>query len=178
MSVCGLQAQKIADHIKPDAGLALRAPDAARILIVSDNDSATEELKIVFQKAGLTSESAASMTAGCESAISGRFQVVFSTPVMGDGSWGRLVDVANDYGLAFEVILLARTFDLNQWAEALQVGAFDVLDVSCDLPKAPEAAKRALGTNYLKRFRGILRGYNLNRLQGRLTLEVPMTLRR
>ena len=145
MSVCDLQARKVADHIRPDAGLPLRAPDAARILIVSDDDSDTEELKIVFQKAGLISESAASMSAGCESAISGRLQVVFSTPVIGNGSWKRLVEVANDYGLAFEVILLARTFDLNQWAEALQVGAFDVLDVLCDLPKAAETAKRALG---------------------------------
>ena len=48
--------------------------------------------------------------------------------------------------LSLEVILLARTFNLNQWGEALQAGAFDVLDVLCDLPKAAEAAKRALGT--------------------------------
>jgi hypothetical protein len=54
MSVCDLQARKIADRANPDAGLRLRAPDAARILIVSDDDSDTEELKIVFQKAGLT----------------------------------------------------------------------------------------------------------------------------
>jgi len=153
MSVCGLQAQKIADHIKPDAGLALRAPDTASILIVSDSVSDTEELKVVFQKAGLTSESAAGITAGCESAISRRFQVIFCTPVMADGSWRRLIDVANHYGLSFEVIILARTFDFNQWGEALQVGAFDVLDVLCDLPKAAEAARRALGADYLKRFR-------------------------
>jgi hypothetical protein len=37
--------------------------------------------------------------------------------------------------------------------QELQVGAFDVLDVLCDLPKAAEAARRALGTAYLKRFR-------------------------
>ena len=73
---------------------------------------------------------------------------------MADGSWRRLIDVANHYGLSFEVILLARTFDFNQWGEALQVGAFDVLDVLCDLPKAAEAARRALGTDYLKRFQG------------------------
>ena len=123
MSVCDLQARKVADHIRPDAGLPLRAPDAARILIVSDNGSDTEELKIVFQKAGLTSESALSITAGCESAISRRFQVIFSTPVMADGSWRRLIDVANHYGLSFEVILLARTFDFNQWGEALSGGS-------------------------------------------------------
>ena len=153
MTICGSQTRKTADQTEPDAGLPLRTLDTAHILMVSDNDSDIKELKSVFQKAGLTSETARSITAGCESAISRRFQVIFSTPVMADGSW-RLIDVANHYGLSFEVILLARTFDFNQWAEALQVGAFDVLDVLCDLPKAAEAARRALGTDYLKRFRG------------------------
>jgi DNA-binding NtrC family response regulator len=123
------------------------------ILIVSDNHSDMQELKVVFRKAGLTSEVATTMTAGCESAISGRFQVLFSSPLLADGSWRRLIDVADHHALNFEVILLARTFDLNQWGEALQVGAFDVLDVLCDLPKAAETARRALGAHHLKRFR-------------------------
>ena len=127
--------------------------EEARILIVCDDDSITERLSIVFREAGFISECAKSITAGCESARSGRFQVVVTTPVLGDGSWRRLIDVANHCGLSFEVILLARTFDLKQWAEALQVGAFDVLEVLCDLPKAAEAAKRAIGAAYLKRFR-------------------------
>ncbi len=148
-----IQTPNITDETKPHAGVTLRVPDMAQILIVCGNDSDTERLKIVLREAGLTSESANSITAGCESAKSGRFQVVFSTPLLGDGSWRRLIDVANHYGLSFEVILLARTFNLDQWAEALQVGAFDVLDVLCDLPKAAEAAKLALGTAYLKRFR-------------------------
>ena len=65
---------------------------------------------------------------------------------MADGSWRCLIDAANHYGLSFEVILLAQNFDLNQWVEALQVGAFDVLDVLVDPLKAAEtdATKRAL----------------------------------
>ena len=136
----------------------VRSADTAHILIVSDNNSETNELRMLFQKVGLTSEIATSITAACESAISGRFQVIFSTPVMADGSWRRLIDIANHYGLSFEVILLARSFDFNQWGEALQVGAFDVLDVLCDLPKAAEAARRAFGADYLKRFRALSRG--------------------
>jgi DNA-binding NtrC family response regulator len=154
MSICGSQIRKTADQTDSDAGLPLRTPDTAHILIVSDNDSDIRELKIVFEKAGLASESARSITEGCESAISRRFQVIFSPPVMADGSWRRLIDVANHYSLSLEVILLARSFDFNQWGEALQVGAFDVLDVLCDLPKAAEAAKSALGVDYLKGFRG------------------------
>jgi len=139
--------------IKPLADLPLRAPDGGRILIICESDFDTDRLKTVFRQAGLASESADNMTAGCESARSGQFGVIFSTPLPGNGSWIRLIEVASQFSLSFEIVLLARSFDLSQWAEALQVGAFDVLDVLCDLPKAAETARRALGAGYLKRFR-------------------------
>ncbi len=147
------QTRQITGETKPHAGVALRVPDKTQILIVCDNDSDTEQLKGVFREAGLTSKAVNTITSGCESAKSGRFQVVFCTPLLGDGSWRGLIDVASQNDLSFEIVLLACTFDLNQWTEALQVGAFDVLDVLCDLPKAADAAKSALGTAYLKRFR-------------------------
>ena len=141
------------EEIKPRAGLTFTVPDIARILIVCEKDSDPEQLKAAFEEAGLASESVNSITAGCEAAKSGRFQVVFCPPSMADGSWRCLIDAANHYGLSFEVILLAQSFDLNQWVEALQVGAFDVLDVLVDPSKAAETAKRAVGAAYLKRFR-------------------------
>jgi DNA-binding NtrC family response regulator len=133
--------------------LASSGSHMAQILIVCDNDSDTERLKIVFRKAGLATESANSITAGCKLAQSGRFQVVFSAPLLGDGSWKRLTNIAKQHDSTFAIILLARTFNLNEWAEALEVGAFEVLDVLCDLPKAAEAAKRALGATFLKHVR-------------------------
>jgi len=120
------------------------------ILIVCENDSDTKRLEKVLRKAGLATESANCVTAGCELAQSGRFQVVFSTPLLGDGSWKRLTDIAKHVDSSFAIILLARTFNLNEWAEALEVGAFEVLDVLCDLPQAAEAANRALGATSLK----------------------------
>jgi DNA-binding NtrC family response regulator len=93
------------------------------------------------------------MTAGCESARSGRFGVIFSTPFTGDRSWKHLIEVANQHSLSFEIVLLARTFELDQWAEAMQIGAFDVLDLVFDLPRAAEVAQHAFGAAYLKRFR-------------------------
>ena len=114
------------EETQPRAALTLTVPETARILIVCDNDSETERLKTAFRDAGLTSESANSMTVGCVLARSGRFQVVFSTPLLGDGSWMRLIEVARQHNLGFEVVLLARTFTFNEWAEALQIGAFDV----------------------------------------------------
>jgi DNA-binding NtrC family response regulator len=140
-------------EIQPLADLTPRMGDMARILIVCDSESDTDQLKTVFQEAGLSSENTNNIMAGCELAKSGRFDIVFSSPLAGDGSWTCLIDVANQYDLSFEIVLLARTFDFNQWAEAMQVGAFDVLDVLCDLPKAAVTAQHAFGAAYLKHFR-------------------------
>jgi len=132
------------------SGLTLKVPDGARILIVCDDDSDTERLKTILQKAGIVSECAKSFTAGCVAAKSGRFQVVVSTPLLSDGSWRRLTDIANHYDLSFEVVLWARNFDLSEWVEALKEGAFEVLDALCELPSAVKAIKTALWVAYLK----------------------------
>jgi len=145
-----IQTQKATSKISPSIGLKVRVPDEARILIVCDDDSLTERLNIVLRGAGFISECTKSITAGCKSAKSGRFQVVISTPMLGDGSWRRLVDIASHYDLGFVVVLVASTFDCNQWAEALEGGAFDVLDALHELPKAAEFAKRALWAASLK----------------------------
>jgi DNA-binding NtrC family response regulator len=140
-------------EIQPPIDWTPRASDSARILIVCETDPDTERLITLLEEAGLDSESADNMTAGCESARSGRFGVIFSTAFTGDGSWKRLIELASQYDLNFEIILLARTFELTQWAEAMQIGAFDVLDLVFDLPRAAEVAQHAFGAAYLKRFR-------------------------
>jgi len=122
------QTRTAIDKTNLSTSLKLRVPDEARILIVSDDDSDAERLKTIFRQAGFNSERARSMTVASEWTKSGRFQVVVSTPLLSDGSWRRLVDVASHHNLALVVILLARSFDLRQWAEALMDGAFDVLD--------------------------------------------------
>ena len=151
---CGVnllaRTQETTGESKTRSGLTLKVPDGVRILIVSEDDSDTERLKIILQKAGFVSECAKGITAGCEAAKSGRFQVVVSTPLLRDGSWRRLADIANHYDLGFEVVLWARNFDLAEWVEALKDGAFDVLDAMCDPPKAVEATRRALWAAYLK----------------------------
>ena len=132
------------------SGSPLKIPDGARILIVCDDNYDTERLRTILQEEGFISEWAKSITAGCEAAKSGLFQVVVSTPSLKDGSWKRLTDIANHYDLGFEIILWARNFDLRDWAVALEEGAFDVLDAMCEQPKAVEATKCALWSAYLK----------------------------
>ena len=135
---------------KTRSGQALKVPDGARILIVCEDDYDTERLKTILQEAGFVLQCARSITAGCEAARSGRFQVVVSTPLLRDGSWRRLTDIAVHYDLGFEVVLWARNFDLAEWVEALKEGAFDVLDALRELPRAAEAVKTALWAAYLK----------------------------
>lgn len=147
------QTQEGFDKTSPSTGLKLRVPDAARILIVCDDDSITERLNLGFGEAGFISECVKSITAGCESARSGRFQLIVTTPLLGDGSWRRLVDIAAHYDFDFVVILVATTFDIQEWTEALGYGAFDVLDALHELPKAGEIAKCAMRTALLKRAR-------------------------
>lgn len=159
------QTRVISDEAKPSATL------TTRVLIVCDDDSNTERLQTVFREAGFLSECAKSITAGCEGAKSGRFQVIVSVPVLSDGSWRRLIDVAHHYDLNFEVVLLARTFDFNQWAEALKEGAFDVIDALQELPKAAEVASRALGAGHLKRYSA--RRLRLRRFQSLLLRDSP-----
>jgi DNA-binding NtrC family response regulator len=138
------------DKTSPNAASKLKVPDGSRFLIVCDDNSDTERLKTILQAEGFAWDWAKSVTAGCEAAKSGRFQVVVSTPLLRDGSWRRLTDIANHYDLGFEVVLWARNFDLRDWAVALNEGAFDVLDAMCEQPKAVEVTKRALWAAYLK----------------------------
>ena len=129
---------------------ALQIPEGARILIVCEDNHDTERLRTILQCQGFVSELATSITAGCEAAKSGRFQVVLTSPLLLDGSWRRLADVATHMGLGYEIVLWARNFDLHDWAAALEEGAFDVLDAMCEQPKAIETTKCALWAAYLK----------------------------
>jgi DNA-binding NtrC family response regulator len=125
-------------------------PAGSRILIVSDDDSETRQLRTMLSEGGFAFDCAKSLRAGCEAAKSGQFQVVISTPMLRDGSWRRLVDIANHSDLRFEIVLWARSFDLREWAEALEDGAFDVLDAVYEQSRVVEAVKGALWAAYLK----------------------------
>lgn len=144
-----MQIQTTSDVCESRANPMFRVPDGSQILIVCE-DSSAEPLMAVLRKAGIAWKTANSMTAGCELARSGRFQAIVSAPLLGDGSWSRLTDIANHYDLGFEVVLLVRHFDLAEWAEALKDGVFDVLDALSDMPRAAEILKRALWAAYLR----------------------------
>jgi PleD family two-component response regulator len=145
-----IQTQGANNKIITSTSLKPKISDSARILILYEDDVIAERLNIVLRGAGYTSERAKSITAGCESARSGRFQVVISASELADGSWRRLVDIASYYNLSFVVLLAASPFDFNQSAEAIENGAFDVLDVAHELPRVAEVTKRALWAAYLK----------------------------
>lgn len=144
------QAQRPTDKVNPSMWLRPVNPAKPRILIVHDDDTIANHLEIILLHAGFASERVKSMKAACEYARSGRFQVVVTTPALRDGSWRRLADVDSHYRPGFVVILVAATFDLNEWGQALEDGAFDVLDALHELPNVAEVARRALWAAYLK----------------------------
>ncbi len=125
-------------------------PDGARVLIVSDDDSEASFLRNLLASAGFASESAWGITAGCDAARSGQFQVLISIPQSHDGSWRRLSDIACHYDLHFEIILWARNFDFREWGKALDDGAFDVLDPIHEESRVAEVTKCAFWAAYLK----------------------------
>ncbi|MGH9679077.1 MAG: hypothetical protein ACRD4Y_03935 [Candidatus Acidiferrales bacterium] len=137
-------------QIENRPGSPLKIPEGGRILILCDDKRDAERLREIVQMEGFLCEWAKSITSGCEAAKSGQFQVVVSTPLLVDGSWRRLADLANHYDLRFEIVLWTRNFDFRDWAAALEEGAFDVLDAQCERPKALEATKTALWAAYLK----------------------------
>lgn len=145
-----IQTQEAKDYSNLSMRSKLIALDEPRILIVCGDNLIAKRLKQVLGGAGLSSECVKTITAGCESARTGRFQVVVTTPFLGDGSWRRLVDIATHYDLGFVVVLMAGTFDSGQRAEAIEDGVFDILDALHDLPKVAETAKRAMWAAYLK----------------------------
>ena len=124
--------------------LGASVPEEPRILMICDDPSIALPLTNVLLKAGFIVESVSNLAEGCESAKSGRFQVVVTAPLLNEGSWKRLVEISNHPEHAFAIVLLANSLDLYQWAEALRDGAFDVLDPHFGLPRAAEAARRAL----------------------------------
>lgn len=130
-------------------GVFAEVPLGCQILIVGD-DPSVGQLEAALQRVGMASATAKSMTEACEWVISGRFQAVLSQPLLSDGSWRRLIDIANHYDLRFEVVVFARDFDLAAWAESLNDGAFDVLDTVVEMPRVAEVSKRALWAAYLK----------------------------
>ena len=125
-------------------------PAKPRILIVTDERSIYKELKIILLNEGFASACEETMTAACNSAKSGRFQVVVTVPVLLDGSWKRLVDVESRCTPGFVIILLASTLDRNQWAQMVEDGAFDLLDPKDELSRVALAARCALWAAYLK----------------------------
>src|SRR3989442_4064002 len=85
---------------EPGPALSPTVLDEAGILIVCADDSDTETLRAIFREAKFTLECAKTITAGCEAAASGRFQVVLSVPRL-------------DYGSLRTFIHLSRYQDVN-----------------------------------------------------------------
>jgi len=120
-----------------------------KILVVTGGDALPKALASAFRDVRLVVARASTLAAACELASSGEFQLVISDLELADGSWKRLLEISRHCRVNFVIILAVRTVDVRQWAQVLEEGAFDVLDIEHDIPRVPEIAKRGLWAAYL-----------------------------
>jgi CheY-like chemotaxis protein len=120
-----------------------------RILLVTDDDLLAETVRQILISDRFVTVRARSLAEALEATYSGQFPVAIATARLEDGSWKRLAAVADRARTRFSVIVLAKTFGLHEWAEALDDGAFEVLDAISELPKLAEVVRHALLTEYL-----------------------------
>ncbi len=118
----------------------------SRILIACEDDSIAEQLRLIFLTANFKSEHTKDIRTACKFIESGRFQVVFTFPLLCDGSWQQLFDFARSRELPLFFVVMARSFDFHDWGESLRNGAINVLDVLKELPKPAEVPSQAFWT--------------------------------
>jgi|HubBroStandDraft_6_1064221.scaffolds.fasta_scaffold130717_2 DNA-binding NtrC family response regulator len=118
----------------------------SQILIVCDDDSVAAKTKNILRAANFRSERAKTMGAACQCIRLDGFDAVFTVPLLRDGAWQQLLEFARcrDMGLPF--VVMACTFDMRDWGDSMKSGAFDVLDLVEELPRAAEVARLACST--------------------------------
>jgi DNA-binding NtrC family response regulator len=122
-----------------------KAPSASkgRILIACEDGQVAEELVEVLRRANLKSERAMDFTSACKLLKTGKFQVIFTTPGVPGGTWEKLMEFGRGSGKDLSFVVVARSFDLSDWANCLKNGAFEVLDSISEISSAGEVAMNA-----------------------------------
>jgi DNA-binding NtrC family response regulator len=124
------------------------SPFKGRVLIACEDGRVADELVKILKTTNLRSERARDFTSACKSLKTGKFQVVFATPGVPGGSWEKLVDFAHGNGQAPSFVIVARSFDLRDWANCLKNGAFEVLDSISEIARAGEVAMQAFSAAF------------------------------
>ncbi|HTC62004.1 MAG TPA: hypothetical protein VK709_04120 [Candidatus Saccharimonadales bacterium] len=115
-----------------------------RVLIACEDSQAADELVAILKKANLRPEWAKDFTSACKLLKTGKFHVVFATPRVSGDSWQKLMDFARGRGQALSFVIVARSFDLSDWASCLKYGAFEVLDSISEISRVGDVATQAL----------------------------------
>ena len=114
------------------------------VMIACEDGQVAEDLVAVVKRANLRSVWAKDLTSACKLLKTGTFQVIFATPRVSGDSWQRLMDFALSRSQTPSFVIVARSFDLSDWANCLKNGAFEVLDSISEISRAGEVATQAL----------------------------------
>jgi DNA-binding NtrC family response regulator len=123
-----------------------QVPPNSQILIVCDDDSVAADTKNILGAANFRSERAKTIGAACQRIRLDEFDAVFTVPLLHDGASQQLLEFARCRDMGIPFVVMARTFDMRDWGESMKSGAFDVLDVVEELPRAAEVARLACST--------------------------------
>lgn len=123
-----------------------QASPKSQILVVCDDDSVAAHTQNILGAANFRSERAKTIRAACQCIGLDRFDAVFTVPLLHDGAWQQRLEFARRLDLGLPFVVMARTFDMRDWGESLKSGAFDVLNVVEELPRAAEVARLACST--------------------------------
>ena len=130
----------------------------SRILVVDDERSVTDALKLILGERGHEVESASSVGEAAELLKGRPFDLVFTDLRLPDGSGIDLLTRVKSDSPATEVILMTAHGSLDVTVEAIKRGAFYYLEKPFTPDQASVLAVRALQFKAVKRENRILRG--------------------
>ncbi len=119
-----------------------------RVLIACGDGQVADELVEILKTTNLRSERAMDFKSACKLLKTRKFRVVFATPDVRGGPWEKLMDFARSSGQALSFVIVARSFDMSDWANCLRNGAFEVLDSASEISRAGEVAMQALSAAF------------------------------
>ena len=99
----------------------------SRILVLSGNPEDARQLSLMLQGLPLIVERAVSLQQTRARLLQNEYQVILTEAALSDGNWLDVLHLARECPYELNVLVTAPHADTGLWAEALNLGVYDVL---------------------------------------------------
>jgi DNA-binding NtrC family response regulator len=103
---------------------------AARVLFVCPPGPSREELVKVVDRTGASHVITSTATEAEKALADAKFDLIITGRTLSDGDFGTVVRAAESYRSYTPVVVVSRSADWNEFVEAIDRGAFDLLSPS------------------------------------------------